>query len=382
MDFKAKVERAFEAVGGGARLIVKELYADGEENVFPLFDDRTGRYRPVRHYAPTGWVNFPWAGFLAAKLWLLYDYTGEAFFRDRAMTLARRLGPYLASQPHRYCDAAAETYYALCLGHEATGDEQLKAWALAATHNSLACFDRRFGVFVQHAGDCCCYIDQPFAFQGFFWAARFRPEFLEPIVSANEVIRTSGLIRPDGSTFHAVHFDPATGKPVALKTRQGLGDATTWTRGQAWGIHNFTNAFEATGEARFLAAAVVLADWYIAHIPDDFVPFYDFNDPDIPNVPRDSCSAALTANALLRLMRRRPELAPRYRPVVEGTVGELCDRYMGVGGILLHGSWGRIRQSWGIGRFPQEDVMPYGNNWFPEVLYRLLKDDWHLFRTL
>ena len=29
-----------------------------------------------------------------------------------------------------------------------------------------------------------------------------------------------------------------------------------------------------------------------------------------------------------------------------------------------------------LGRFPQEDVMPYGNYWIAECLLRALSDDW------
>jgi unsaturated chondroitin disaccharide hydrolase len=29
-----------------------------------------------------------------------------------------------------------------------------------------------------------------------------------------------------------------------------------------------------------------------------------------------------------------------------------------------------------LGRFPQEDVMPYGNYWVAECLFRELRDDW------
>ena len=47
---------------------------------------------------------------------------------------------------------------------------------------------------------------------------------------------------------------------------------------------------------------------------------------------------------------------------------------------MLHGSWGRMRHiepgKPRLGRFPQEDVMPYGNYWIAECLYRELSDDW------
>ena len=222
----------------------------------------------------------------------------------------------------------------------------------------------------------------PFAAQCFFWAAKWDAKYSEPIIKCNDTILNSGLIREDGSTFHAVEFNSKTGDPIKLLTRQGKSDNSTWTRGQAWGIHNFTNAYEATREIKYLEAALKLTEWYINQIPEDFVPFYDFDDLDIDEIPRDSCSAAIVTNALVRLIRIRPDLKKKYQHIVQGTLEEIFQNYLSVGGILLHGSWGRVRKSWNIGGFPQQDIMPYGNNWIVEVLYRLLNSDWKIYKTI
>lgn len=381
MSFAVRAERAFGRIADGARLLVKDLYAEGND-VYPRLNYRTGRYDPVETYSPLAWDGFPWAGFLAHRLWLIYDYTGDAFFGDHAMRIARKIGPFLASRPMPYADAGAETYYALCIGYEITGDPQLRDWALAAVDNLMASYKPKPGAFFQHAEDSVLYIDMPFAFQCFFWAARWKQEHAKPIIKCNDTILECGVIRDDGSTFHAADFDLETGQRLRLLTRQGVGNDSTWTRGQAWGVHNFTNAYEATGDKKYLTAAIRLTDWYIAHIPTDFVPYYDFDDPEQERIPRDSCSAVITANAMLRLATLHPELGNRYRPVLEGTLDEIFRNYLGIGGILFHGSWGRVRKSLGIGGFPQQDIMPYGNNWIVEVLYRLLKPDWRIYRTM
>jgi unsaturated chondroitin disaccharide hydrolase len=71
-----------------------------------------------------------------------------------------------------------------------------------------------------------------------------------------------------------------------------------------------------------------------------------------------------------------------YQNIVQGTLEEIFQNYLSIGGILLHGSWGRVRKSWNIGGFPQQDIMPYGNNWVVEVLYRLLNSDWKIYKTI
>ena len=91
---------------------------------------------------------------------------------------------------------------------------------------------------------------------------------------------------------------------------------------------------------------------------------------------------SFVTNALVRLIRIRPDLKNSYQNIVQGTLEEIFQNYLSIGGILLHGSWGRVRKSWNIGGFPQQDIMPYGNNWVVEVLYRLLNSDWKIYKTI
>jgi unsaturated chondroitin disaccharide hydrolase len=60
-------------------------------------------------------------------------------------------------------------------------------------------------------------------------------------------------------------------------------------------------AYRETGRAEFLAAARKMADYFLAHLPADHVPFWDFNDPAAPNTYRDSSAAAIAASGLLEL---------------------------------------------------------------------------------
>ena len=145
-NFQTNVERGFGQIIEGARIIIKDLYAEGTD-VFPRLNYRTGRYDPVTDYYPMAWDGFPWAGFLAAKLWLIYDYTKEDYFGEHALKIARKIGPFLSSNPLPYADAGLETYYGLCLGYEITGDKELKNWALSAVNNLMASYKSIPGAF-------------------------------------------------------------------------------------------------------------------------------------------------------------------------------------------------------------------------------------------
>jgi unsaturated chondroitin disaccharide hydrolase len=74
-----------------------------------------------------------------------------------------------------------------------------------------------------------------------------------------------------------------------------------WARGQSWAIYGFTMVYRETKEPRFLDFAQKVSDVYLKDLPEDLIPYWDFNAPDIPNAPRDASAAAVTASALLEL---------------------------------------------------------------------------------
>ena len=56
-----------------------------------------------------------------------------------------------------------------------------------------------------------------------------------------------------------------------------------------------------TLDARFLATAQKLADYFLANLPPDYVPYWDFSR--ISPAPRDSSAAAIAAAGLLELSK-------------------------------------------------------------------------------
>jgi unsaturated chondroitin disaccharide hydrolase len=144
----------------------------------------------------------------------------------------------------------------------------------------------------------------------------------------------------------------------------------------------YAHGYEAGGSPRYLDAAMRAADWYVDHAPEGWVPRYDYDDPDRLSLPYDSCAACIATAQLLRLARWLPDRAERYRAVARATLEALIENFLTVGGVVLHGSWGRMRHAEAgkprLGRFPQEDVMPYGNYWIAECLFRAMRQDWSI----
>jgi uncharacterized protein YyaL (SSP411 family) len=178
------------------------------------------------------------------------------------------------------------------------------------------------------------------------------------------------MIRPDGGTIQLGYFNGATGGFVSGETKQGLKDTSTWSRGQAWMMYSLTNAYEQTGRADFLAAAKKVSNYYIAHLPPDYIPYWDFNATITSTTPRDSSAAATAASALLKLASLIPGTAEAatYKAAAENTLSWLCSpKYLAEGtashGILLHGA------RW-VAKGTTDNSLIYGDYYFLEALQR------------
>ncbi len=65
-------------------------------------------------------------------------------------------------------------------------------------------------------------------------------------------------LRVDGSTYHLIDYNPDSGEVIDKETVQGYNDSSTWSRGQAWAIYGFTQAYYQTKQPQFLASAQLL----------------------------------------------------------------------------------------------------------------------------
>jgi uncharacterized protein YyaL (SSP411 family) len=140
-------------------------------------------------------------------------------------------------------------------------------------------------------------------------------------------------------------FDPSTGNLLARKTWQGYSDSSCWARGQAWAIYGFTMAYRYTRIKEYLQYAKKAADYFIEQINkvDDHIPFWDFNDPAIPNTQRDVSAASIAASALLELSQFDTTTKKHYYHVAVEILKSLCsDTYLAAPGtnhnfLLKHG---------------------------------------------
>lgn len=146
-----------------------------------------------------------------------------------------------------------------------------------------------------------------------FWAAKNGGNpYLYDVAVAHADKTMKCHFRPDYTSYHVAVYDTITGNLIKGVTHQGYADSTMWARGQAWAIYGYTVVYRETKDPKYLDFAQKVTDVYLERLPEDKVPYWDFDDPGIPDAPRDASAAAVVASALLELSTYLPNGKGKY----------------------------------------------------------------------
>lgn len=109
--------------------------------------------------------------------------------------------------------------------------------------------------------------------------------------------------REDGSCYHVIDYDLESGEVRNRHTAQGYAHESAWSRGQAWAIYGYTVCYRETGDRKYLDMAIKAFDFMKNHpdMPEDLIPYWDMDAPEIPNALRDVSAASCIASALYEL---------------------------------------------------------------------------------
>jgi unsaturated chondroitin disaccharide hydrolase len=271
-------------------------------------------------------------GFWPGILWYNYENTQNANDAEIATYYTNLLEPLtkLSAIDH---DLGFQLFCSYGNAYRLTGNEKYRQIILNAADTLATLFNPKAGTILSWPRNINLYgghntiIDNMINLEMLYWAAKNGGnKYLYDVATKHAETTMKYHFREDGSNYHVAIYDTLDGHFIQGVTHQGYGDSTLWARGQAWAIYGFTMVYRETQDKRFLRFAEKVTDIYLSRLPEnEFVPYWDFDAPNIPNEPRDASAAAVTASALLELsqLEDNREKAGEYKQAATNMLLEL-----------------------------------------------------------
>jgi unsaturated chondroitin disaccharide hydrolase len=241
------------------------------------------------------------SGFFAGSLWYMYTLTGDENWKEYAFAWTDDLESE-ANHTNDH-DTGFRIMNSFGNGYKISGNRPYFQVLARGARTLTSRFNPNIGAIKSWdwIGNYPVIIDNLMNLELlFFISQQLENQHLYDIALRHAETTLRNHLRADGSTYHIVDFD--NGGNVNWKdTRQGYGPNSVWARGQAWAIYGFTMTYRFTGDKKFLDAARAAADYFIEHLPDDFVPAYDFMEPYGNVRTKDVSASSITASALFEL---------------------------------------------------------------------------------
>lgn len=280
----------------------EQIFADSDdlELVSPRTINEDGSLRVV----PGGdWTS----GFFAGTLWYMYEMSGVESWKKKAMDYTHKLEKQQYNGSNH--DVGFRMFCSYGNALRLTSDSAYIPVLLQSAKTLIARYYEEVGCirswnFNEEVWQCPVIIDNMMNLELLFWASEHTGDPVYRDIAISHALTTmEHQFRDDYSTVHVVDYDTITGEVRQKNTHQGYADESSWARGQAWGLYGYTMTYRFTKDTRFLEQAEHIADFLLnnKNLPEDGVPYWDFDDPSIPEVPRDVSAAAIIASALYEL---------------------------------------------------------------------------------
>lgn len=330
------------------------------------------------HHEGELWTDWT-GGFFAGMMWQFHRRTGSPEWR-------RLAEQYSTLLEHRQFDRNVHDLGFIFLNtylpwYQATGDRRLHDVLIQAGRTLAMRFNEKGQYLRSFLAPESLFIDIMMNVPIIFYAAiETCDPNLRRVAEAHCRTTRNTIVRPDGSTAHEGIFDLETGEFLRQSTQQGWQDRSAWARGLAWSLYGYSKVYALTGMAEFLEVSERNADYWLAHLPADKVPFWDFDaDLSLPlpwGPQKESSAAAIAASGLLDLagQTRSPEKKTAYRQTAVAMLDALVEpEYLAIDtpgweGILKHGVY-HTKKNLGV----DESVM-WGEFFFVEALTKVVSE--------
>lgn len=269
-------------------------------------------------------------GFWPGILWYNYEATGDTTIRKEAEKFTSSL-EFLSKIPAFDHDLGFLMFCSYGNGYRLTHDPHYRQVIIDTADSLATLYNPNVGTIlswprnVKMLGGHNTIMDNMINLEMLFWAAKNGGDHnLYDIAVKHAETTMKHHFRPDYTCYHVAVYDSVSGDFIKGMTHQGYADNSLWARGQSWAIYGYTMVYRETRDPRFLDFAQKVTDVYLERLPEDYVPYWDFDDPRIPNAPRDASAAAVVASALLELQGYvQPEQSKKYLTAAEKMLASL-----------------------------------------------------------
>ena len=247
------------------------------------------------------------SGFFSGNLWQIYSLTGDVRFKEKAILWNAFIEKEKFNNTTH--DMGFKVYCSFGKGLKVQDNPKYKNIIVKSAQTLVTRFDTKIGAIRswdhnKEFFDFPVIIDNMLNLELLFEASKISGDkkFKNiAIQHANTTLKNH--FRKDNSCYHVIDYDTISGKVKNKLTHQGFNNESSWARGLSWAVYGFTMAYRHTKNKEYLKQAEATAKYYINYktLPEDGIPYWDFNDTSIPNAPRDASSAAVMASALLEL---------------------------------------------------------------------------------
>ncbi|MBB6238109.1 rhamnogalacturonyl hydrolase YesR [Pedobacter sp. AK013] len=368
------VKKAFASAAKQTEVLIKNV--DSARKVKPnLVSPRTVENGLFKMVVSKDWTS----GFFPAELWYFYQYTKD----KKWLNLAKKYTEDIKKEQFNTGthDLGFMIYCPFGNGYRLTNDPAYKAVIIQAAKSLSTRFNATAGVIKSwdHNGDKWKYpviIDNMMNLELLFETTKLTGDssfYKIAVKHANTTMKNH--FRPDFSSYHVIDYDTLTGNVRQKVTAQGYANESAWARGQAWALYGYTMCYVETKNKAYLAQADGIVGFILNSkiTPADGIPYWDYNDPKIPDVSRDASAAAITASALYELAKYSIN-GKKYKAAADKILYSLSSKYTSKPGenygfILEHSTGHRPAKS-------EIDVpINYADYYYLEALLRKKKMD-------
>ena len=325
----------------------------------------------IRKVPSKDWTS----GFFAGNLWLIYELTGNPAYKIQAEKWTAFIEKEKTN--NRTHDMGFKVFCSFGNGLKNDDNQKYKDIVVKSAKTLSTRFNEKVGSlrswdFNKKIWQFPVIIDNMMNLELLFEATKMSGDStFHKIAVAHANTTLENHFRKDNSCYHVVDYDTISGQARMKVTHQGFNDESSWARGQGWAIYGFTMVYRYTKDEKYLEQAKATAAFFLNHenLPKDGIPYWDFNDPSIPNAPRDVSAATLVASGLVELYEyTKDKTYLKYSNKVINSLRSpkyMLSKNVEVPFILDHST----------GNLPENDEIDapivYGDYYFLETLLRL-----------